>query len=909
MTTIEHETTKTAVERRRGASSGPRPFVVGAISRRDLARYFTNVAGYVFIVLFIATSAVAAFWPDAFFADNLASLGQLNELMPYLLLLFIPAITMSIWADERRQGTEELLLTLPARDLEVVLGKYLAALGIYTAALGFLAVGLLSVLAILGSPDLGIFLSTLLGYWLMGGMLLAVGMVASLLSGNVTVAFILGALFCAVPVFAELLGGLSDLEGARAIEGASAPSQFREFGRGVVPFSGVVYFVGLASAMLYVNVALVGRRHWAGGERGLGLWGHALVRIAAVVVAVLSLQILVARLGVRPDLSAERLNTLSAESSRLIGAIPSDRPVFIEAFLSPEVPADYVEAKQNLVGLLKEFDALGRGKVRLNLIDAERYSEEARRAEQQYGIAPRRVFTASEARQGFDEVIMGVAFTSGPEQVVIPFFDRGLPVEYELIRSIRTVAGADRRKVGILQTDAGLLGSFDFQSMAQDREWEAVTELRKQYEVVSVAPDSTIPDDLDALLVPQPSSLTQPQVDNLLAFVESGGPTLLFLDPLPQFDRTPGKSLAPTQPKEAPGGMFGGGQPPEPKGDLTPLLSALGIEWPETEIVWNGFNPHPKFSDLPPEYVFITETASTDAFNPRDSISAGLQELIVLYGGSVRPRLGARTEFTPLLRTGGQGGILRFGDLTVPSFFGIAYDPEGAVHLATGDAYTVAARVQGEAPEGEGEGDGGAGVDAIVVADLDLISDGFFQLRQAGSDEFEFDNVAFVLNCVDALVGDDSFIGLRKQRRRHRSLTMLEARDAEFEKVRLEREAEAETEADDQLEAARQRMQETIDRIEGNEELDDRTKQVMLAQAREVEQRKLTVAEANIEDAKRRKIEDSFIAKEREIRRIHGRVRLAAAVVPALPAVILGIIVALVRSRREQRGASPNRLV
>src|SRR5690606_28089546 len=119
--------------------------------------------------------------------------------------------------------------------------------------------------------------------------------------------------------------------------------------------------------------------------------------------------------------------------------------VFIEAFLSPEVPRDYVEAKQNLVGLLKEFASRGGSKIRLNLIEAERFSEEARRAEQQYDITPRRVFTASEARQGFDEILMGVAFTSGPEQVVIPFFDRGLPVEYELTRSIRTVTGADRR--------------------------------------------------------------------------------------------------------------------------------------------------------------------------------------------------------------------------------------------------------------------------------------------------------------------------------------------------------------------------------------------------------------------------------------------------------------------------------
>ncbi|MEW4570589.1 Gldg family protein [Tautonia sp. JC769] len=915
MTTIQNESTRTTAPGRPAAGAIalplPRPFVVGAVCRRDLARYFTNVAGYVFIVLFIVTSSVAAFWPEAFFANNLATLGQLNDLMPFLLLLFIPAITMSVWADERRQGTEELLLTLPARDLEVVLGKYLAALGIYTAALGFLAFGLTVVLAWLGRPDLGVLLATFLGYWLMGGMLLAVGMVASLLSGNVTVAFILGALFCAVPVFADLLGGLSGAGAARVIESASAPSQFREFGRGVVPLSGVLYFVGLAAAMLYVNVALVGRRHWAGGERSVGLWGHALVRIVSVVVVVLSLQTLVARAGWRPDLSAERLNTLSSESRQLLREIPSDRPVFIEAFFSPEVPRDYVEAKQNLVGLLKEFAAIGGSKIQLNLIETDRYGEEARRAEQQYGIVPRRVITISAARQGFDEILMGVAFTSGPEQVVIPFFDRGLPVEYELTRSIRTVAGADRKKVGILDTDAGLLGSFDFRSMASNREWQVVTELRKQYEVTSVPADAPIPSDLDALLVPQPSSLTEPQVANLVSYVESGGPTLLFMDPLPQFDRSPQMSLAPTQPKEQPGGMFGGGQPPEPKGDITPLLDRLGIDWAQTEIVWNPYNPHPKFTELPPEYVFITPSSgAADAFNPSEPIASGLQELIVLFGGYVLPRTGADTDFTPLLRTNDEGGIVRFDSLVSPSFFGMGIDPSRATRLATNRAYTLAARLEGK---GAGEGDddeegGNGGVNAIVVMDLDLISDAFFQLRQAGSEEFEFDNVAFVLNCVDTLVDDDSFIDLRKQRRRHRTLTRLEAADRAFEADRLDQEREAEAEADDQLEAARSRMNDKIAAIEANTELDDRTKQVMLAQVREVEQRRLTVAEANIEDAKLRKIEDSIAAKETQLRAIRGQVRMAAALVPALPALALGIAVAVIRSRRENRGANPNRL-
>src|SRR5262249_3868597 len=307
---------------------------------REFSSYVLSPTGYVFVTLFVFLSAVAAFWQERFFATNLANLDQLNRFFPYLLVFLIPAIAMSLWAEEKKQGTEELLLTLPARDADLVIGKYLAGLAIYTVALIFSASHVV-VLRWLGSPDPGLILTNYLGYWLMGAALLALGMFASLLTDNLTVAFILGAVLCSAPVFLRYAGAILTGGSQRLAERLSFVDQFRDLSTGVVTVSSVVYFVSFALAMLYLNIVLLGRKRWPAGPRTIRLGRHYLVRGISVLVIVVSLTTLASRRGGRADLTTERIHSLSNDTRGLIRGLDPKQPVFIYAYLSPDVPRSY----------------------------------------------------------------------------------------------------------------------------------------------------------------------------------------------------------------------------------------------------------------------------------------------------------------------------------------------------------------------------------------------------------------------------------------------------------------------------------------------------------------------------------------------------------------------------------------
>ncbi len=866
-----------------------------AIVKRELTSYFSNPTGYVFITLFVFLSAVAAFWQETFFINNLANLDPLNRFIPYLLVFLIPAITMTIWAEEKRNGTDELLLTLPATDVDIVMGKYLAALGIYSVALLF-SFSHVIVLWWLGSPDAGLMFSTYFGYWLMGAALLALGMLASQLTGNLTVAFILGAVFCAIPVFIDHAGVILSGGPRRLVEGLSFIEQFRDLASGVISLSSVAYFVTFTLAMLYLNTVLLGRRHWPSGKDAPALGRHYWARGVALVIVVASGTILTGRLGGRIDATAEGIHSLSPDTRALIAGLDANRPVFIEAYLSPVVPRGYLPTRNNIVAMLREFDMLGGDRVHAQVINTEKYTPEAREAQERYNIQARPLAPWEQTPGSDESIFMGIAFRSGGEEFVIPFFDPGLPAEYELMRSIRVVSHAQRKKVGVLETKAELFGGFDFQTKRQSSDWSIVAELRKQYEVVRVPTANDYPDNLDVLLAARPHTLTPEQLQRLTEYAQKGKPVLVLVDPLPAYNI----ELSPQQ--TPPNPFMQMAAPPAPPTDVKPLMDALGMEWPKDDIAWDKYNPHPQFRTLPPEVVFggAANAAPARPFNPDEAVSAGLQEVVLLHPGALKPIGGDKFDFFPLLETGKDSGAIAWPRLVQRTLFGIQVSPN-LPHEPDEKTYVLAARVKGKESNNP--------INAIVIADVDMMGEQFFELRRRGVENLNFDNVTFLLNAVAQLAGDESFIALRKHRPKHRTLEAVEARTRVYEERRLQETQQAETNAEEQLKEAQARLDSAVKGLRERPDLDEQTKRIMIANLEKAENRRLTVARTNIEEGKQRQIERSRADMEASVRGIQNSLLLLAVALPPIPAFVLFVFVSLRRLRREKASVSPDRLV
>ena len=498
---------------------------------------------------------------------------------------------------------------------------------------------------------------------------------------------------------------------------------------------------------------------------------------------------------------------------------------------------------------------------------------------------------------------------------------RSVPWESVLIQSMlgsfsssatwfRVAARTERKKVGVLATDAEVYGGFDYQTMRSNPPWSIVKELEKQYDVRSVSPDGPISNDLDGLLVILPSTLSQSRMDNLKTWLLSGKPTLLIIDPLPVVN----VGLSPVLPAGSQANPFQRQQQqPPPKGDINSLLQSIGVRWNNQFVVWDAYNPHPELSALPSEIVFVGPgNGVPDAFNSEDMITQGLQEVVMLYPGYVFQGTGKTYAFEPLLRSGRSSGTNPWNALVQRSFFGMSIN-RNVRHQPTNESYVFGARISGSNIVDMGNTPDTAAlpqrdsVNAVVLADVDMISEQFFVMRERGFGDFNFDNVSFVLNCMDVLMGDTSFVALRNKRVKHRTLETVEAQTADFLQQRFEDDKKAEDDAQVALDDAQARLDAKVAEVRNRTDLDDRTKQIMMRNLQEVENRHFEVVKQNIEAQKEARIEAGKVETEQQIRKIESRIKTLAVCLPPIPVFVIGVMVFVRRRRKEQEGAAAAR--
>ncbi|MHC4318659.1 MAG: Gldg family protein [Planctomycetota bacterium] len=895
--------------------------VVAAIFKRNFVSYFSSPIGYVFICALVLLSAFAAFWPNEFFNSNLANLDQLNRQLPWILLVFIPAVTMSVWAGERQHGTDELLLTLPARDLDVVIGKYLASLAIFTVALVF-SMSNIVVLVGLGSPDLGLLAANYVGYWLAGAAMLSVGMVASFLTGNLTVAFILAVAFNAPLVFAAYADVIHGRETALVVKSFSVAVRFGDFGRGVISLSGVVYFASIVVLMLYVSMVLIRRRHWAGKRAAVPMSIHYVIRVLALAAVAVGVNTVCGRFDRRLDITSEKLSSLSPQTRALLDGLGAQRPIFVEAFISPEVPESYVQTRLNLLSMLREVDSLAGDRVIVRVNPTEVFSETAQQAQEQFGITARSVQSTGGGKFSVEEIYLGAAFLSGLDKVVVPFFDRGIPAEYEVVRSITTVAQETRKRIGVVMTDARLFGGFDMQTMSSRPSEQIINELNKQYETDQVNAASPISDDYDALLVVQPSSLPAASLDNLIGAVARGVPTAIFEDPFPFSD---GRVAATSQPRVPPGGNnpFMQRQPPEPKGNIGLLWNALGVEFSDREIVRCDYNPFPKLPELPPEMVFVARgSGATEPFNEASPITGGLQQVLLMFPGFVRHRIGGASQFTPLLQTGTQTAVVSFDDMIQRTIFGSGGLNPNRRYRPTRQPYTLAARIRGPAVAEEAQDAGAepaeapkpaAGLDVVLASDIDMLYSVFFVLRERGSRpeeelDMNFDNVTFVLNVLDELSGDDRFLEIRKRRPAHRTLTAVEERTGGIIEVAAQNTERFKTEFDQKQAEQRRKFDADIQQLQQREGIDLQQMALEVQAAMQANERRLEAIVERLERERDQQLQQTERDLALEIRKVQDGFKFVAVAAPPILPLVLAVFVFGWRRRLEKIGVPAQRL-
>ncbi len=466
------------------------------IVRKEFAEFFASPAALLFLGAFLVVTLFLFFWMETFFARNIADARPLFKWLPALLIFLAATLTMRSWSEDRRAGTIEILLVSPVSRVHLVLGKFLAGLGLVALALA-LTLPLPLTISLLGPLDWGPVVGGYLAALCLAAAYLSIGVYMSARTDNPVVAWILTALVCGVfyLIGTPTITGLFGHRVGELLMLLGSGSRFDSVTRGVLDLRDLYFYLSIVGVFLTLNLFSLERISWAGNPatRHHARWWCAVILVIANFIAA---NFWLQTIGwARLDITRDQVYSLSEATDRYLSQL--QEPLLIRGYFSAKTHPLLSPLVPRLRDLLAEYAAVGRGRVRVELVDPHADQTIEEEAARKYGIRPIPFQMASRHESGVVNSYFHIVVSYGDQNETLDFQDLievkssssgDLDIvlkdpEYAITSTVKKVLGSFRAGGSPFDTLTGKV-SFRGYISARDKLPPELLELRSDLESV-----------------------------------------------------------------------------------------------------------------------------------------------------------------------------------------------------------------------------------------------------------------------------------------------------------------------------------------------------------------------------------------------------------------------------------------
>ena len=786
------------------------------IMRRDLGAYFTSPIGYIFMMVFVTLSV--GLYISTFFVNPIADMRPYFDNLPLFFCVFIPAVTMRIWAEERKENTWEMLLTFPMQAWELVLGKFAAALVFFMITLAT-TVTVPMMLIQLGNPDWGAMISGYFGTVLLGAFMLSLGILFSGFFKDQIVAFavtlltcfaffLLGTTFFAAYLDDVVMPGL----GSALSNFMGFFTHFESFTRGVIDFADVFYFVAWTVIFLVLNVLYIDGRNRPNAK---SIFAGAFAM--SILIGLLFNYLMADFSLIRIDTTEDKVYTVSPASKAILAKL--ETPVKVNVYVTPaaEMPTQMKTLEREITDKLEELRVASGGNIDYrtihmavsNVIASEASEEEAEEEENpedsiekrmlDKGVEPFSVqaYSGDEITNKLIYSSIGVAYKDRAEEIIPQILPQTMPeLEYRLISTVYKLTREDKPKVALvapkeaMAIDPMVRRMMEQQGMQipeSDDPYVYLEEILRyeKYDVerVELTKESPLPAEYDTLVVVNPRSLNERQKWEINRALRAGKSVVMAVQNYTWDYRSTAQGLNISRREEQP--------------QVNDLLESYGLAVSDDVLMdvnkvtltirgGGGNNPLAALMGQPvdlPMHILVANST----MDPETSITSRLANIFYLWGTALElndtklKELGLDSRV--VMRTSDQAWTAESGAQLTSA----AFDPP-----AQGQSYPLMAVVEGQFPDAfdgkerpawpkpeqqpgmppmpdEADEAPEAPAEPVTAAPGKLVLLGCSQMFR--KDFLQQGNLDLFLNSVDAVTLDENLVQVRGKKPIDRAIT------------------------------------------------------------------------------------------------------------------------------------------